>query len=184
MVCVVLQSCSQVNEGMWCTAVMQSVKACCVCCIAVSEGVLCVLYCSHACGVYVQVMKKDSDGKFLFLSPMDIAVAGNGDIMVSDAGQFIKIFSSNFTLQKTYQSRLPKSEFWGVCTDPGGSVYVADWKYGIHVLSNTSDAKFEGLLKGVESAGIVEPTAVAFNLDSAALLVGNSSSQIYRSAFV
>ena len=167
-----------------CCIAVRSMKACGVFCIAVSEGVLCVLYCSHVCGVYVQVMKKDSDGKFLFLSPMDIAVAGNGDIMVSDAGQFIKIFSSNFTLQKTYQSQLPKSEFWGVCTDPGGSVYVADWKYGIHVLSNTSDAKYEGLLKGVESAGIVEPTAVAFNLDSAALLVGNSSSQIYRSAFV
>ena len=112
-----------------CCIAVRSMKACGVFCIAVSEGVLCVLYCSHVCGVYVQVMKKDSDGKFLFLSPMDIAVAGNGDIMVSDAGQFIKIFSSNFTLQKTYQSQLPKSEFWGVCTDPGGSVYAVSYTH-------------------------------------------------------
>ena len=40
---------------------------------------------------------------------------------------------------------------------------------------NTSYAKFEEIVKGVESAGIVEPDA---------LLVGHSSSQMYRSAFV
>ena len=40
---------------------------------------------------------------------------------------------------------------------------------------STSYAKFEGIVKGVVSAGIVERTA---------LLVGKSSSQMYRSTFV
>ncbi|KAL8561497.1 hypothetical protein ACOMHN_011179 [Nucella lapillus] len=135
-------------------------------------------------GAIRKVLKKNSAGDYLFLSPMDVAVAANGDLIVSDANRFIKIFSPEFVLKKTYQSPLPRSEFWGVCTDPGGSVYIADWKHGIHVLSNTTEAKFEGLLKGLELAGIVEPTTVTFSLESRALLVATSSSQIYRSAFV
>ncbi|XP_076468365.1 uncharacterized protein LOC143299117 [Babylonia areolata] len=138
----------------------------------------------HLNGAIKKVLKRNTDGQFLFLAPMDVAVAANGDIIVSDANRFIKIFSPEFVLKKTYQSPLPKSEFWGVCTDPGGSVYIADWKHGIHVLSNSTEAKFEGLLKGLDSAGIVEPTAVTFSLESRSLLVATSSSQIYRSAFV
>ena len=41
------------------------------------------------------------------------------------------------------------------------------------VVQHTAHVKFEGIVKGMESAGIVEPTAVAFNLDLAAFLMGN-----------
>ena len=71
------------------------------------------------------------------------------------------------------------------------------------VQHSTSYAKFEGIVKSMESAGIVEPTALlvvesagiveptallvvesAGIVEPTALLVGNSSSQMYRSAFV
>ncbi|KAK7483907.1 hypothetical protein BaRGS_00024791 [Batillaria attramentaria] len=127
----------------------------------------------------VKVLKRDAAGKYLFTSPLHVTVARNLDIVVSDSGNIIKTFTSTFQLKATYQSPFLDSEFWGVCTDPQGHVYVADWKYGIHVLSSTSNLEFGGLLKNRDAVRILEPSAVAFHSQTGQLLIGSSTAQIF-----
>lgn len=91
------------------------------------------------------MVKKDGEGNFLFQSPMEVVVAPNSDIVVSDSGHCLKIFTPSFVLKATYRSPFAKSELWGMCVDRTGRIFVADWNHGVHVLSNTTEARFEGI---------------------------------------
>jgi hypothetical protein len=43
---------------------------------------------------------------------------------------------------------------------------------------------FQGLMKGMEEAGIMEPTTITLNPDSGDLLLGCANTQIYHSVLV
>ncbi|PVD30720.1 hypothetical protein C0Q70_09995 [Pomacea canaliculata] len=127
----------------------------------------------------IKVLKKDAVGNFHFISPLHIAVTPSGNVIVSDAGRFVKIFSSDFQLKGCYSSSFCDSELWGVCsTGVEENIYVADWKHGVHVLS--SNGNFKGILKTpADTSKIMEPTALAYCTTTERLYVGTSSTQVY-----
>ena len=72
----------------------------------------------------------------------------------------------------------------GITFTPEGRILVSDWNHGVQVLSDSTEAKYEGLLKGLDAALIEEPSSLTFNRDTNNVLIGNSNSNVFKCEYV